>query len=243
MARAVVYPLRMSSLRHPVGPEKPVVYWRRRALVLGALLVVVLVVVLIVVGRGNGATSAAPSASASAGAGSGAGASSAGSAGSGSGSGSSRAAAPKPSASAAATKPAAADGSTCTKDQIVLTPVLDKSAYGPTEDPKIAMSIKNSGTNSCHLDLGSAQQVLTISSGQEQYWSSKDCQTGGTNQDVTIKSGQTLTTPAIAWDRTRSSTSTCDSSRPAVTAGGASYHLQVAVGNLESKTSVQFILQ
>ncbi|MBO9042542.1 hypothetical protein [Curtobacterium flaccumfaciens] len=230
----------MSSLRHPVGPEKPVVYWRRRALVLGALLVVVLVVVLIVVGRGSGATSAAPSASASAGSGA-----DASSAGSGSGSGSSRSAAPKPaaSASAAATKPAAADGSTCTKDQIVLTPVLDKSAYGPTEDPKIAMSIKNSGTNSCHLDLGSAQQVLTISSGQEQYWSSKDCQTGGTNQDVTIKSGQTLTTPAIAWDRTRSSTSTCDSSRPAVTAGGASYHLQVAVGNLESKTSVQFILQ
>ncbi|MBT1681318.1 hypothetical protein [Curtobacterium aurantiacum] len=232
----------MSSLRHPVGPEKPVVYWRRRALVLGALLVVVLVVVLIVVGRGSGATSAAPSASASAGAGSGAGASSDGSS---AGSRSSRSAAPKPAASssASATKPAAADGSTCTKDQVVLTPVLDKPAYGPTEDPKIAMSIKNSGTNSCHLDLGSAQQVLTISSGEEQYWSSKDCQTGGTNQDVTIKSGQTLTTPAIAWDRTRSSTSTCDSSRPAVTAGGASYHLQVAVGNLESKTSVQFILQ
>ncbi|PYY53168.1 hypothetical protein DEJ17_15320 [Curtobacterium sp. MCSS17_011] len=229
-----------------MGPEKPVVYWRRRALVLGALLVVVLVVVLIVVGRGSGATSAAPSASASAGAGAGAGSrAGASSNGSGSGAESSRSAAPKPaaSASASASKPAAADGSTCTKDQIVLTPVLDKSAYGPTEDPKIAMSIKNSGTNSCHLDLGSAQQVLTISSGQEQYWSSKDCQTGGTNQDVTVKSGQTLTTPAIAWDRTRSSTSTCDSSRPAVTAGGASYHLQVAVGNLESKTSVQFILQ
>ncbi|QSB23820.1 hypothetical protein [Curtobacterium sp. 24E2] len=120
--------------------------------------------------------------------------------------------------------------------------MLDKDAYGPTEDPKIAMSIKNTGTNSCHLDLGSAQQVLTISSGEEQYWSSKDCQTGGTNQDVTIKSGQTLTTPAIAWDRTRSSTTTCDASRPAVSAAGASYHLQVAVGNLESKSSVQFIL-
>jgi hypothetical protein len=124
-----------------------------------------------------------------------------------------------------------------------LTPVIDKTAYGPTEDPKIAMSIKNTGANSCHLDLGSSQQVLTISSGQEQYWSSKDCQTGGTNQDVTIKAGQTLTTPAIAWDRTRSSTSTCDSSRPSVTGGGASYHLQVAVGNIESKDSVQFILE
>ncbi|MBF4615346.1 hypothetical protein [Curtobacterium sp. VKM Ac-1376] len=223
----------MSSLRHPVGPEKPVVYWRRRVLVLGVLTIIVLVVVLIVVGRGSGATSAAPTSSASAGAGSAA------------GSGSPGSDAPKPSASASASasKSAAAGGSTCTKDQIVLTPVLDKQAYGPTEDPEIAMSIKNSGTNSCHLDLGSAQQVLTISSGEEQYWSSKDCQTGGTNQDVTIKAGQTLTTPAIAWDRTRSSTSTCDSSRPAVTAGGASYHLQVGVGNLESKRSVQFILQ
>ena len=121
--------------------------------------------------------------------------------------------------------------------------MLDKSTYGPTEDPKIAMSIKNTGGASCHMDLGSSQQVLTISSGEEQYWSSKDCQTGGTNQDVTIKAGQTLTTPSIAWDRTRSSTTTCDSSRPSVTAGGASYHLQVAVGNIESKTSAQFILE
>jgi len=218
----------MSSLRHPVGPEKPVVYWRRRAAVLGALVIIVVVVVLIVVGRGSASTpTAAPTSSPSASAG-----------------GSSSAAPSRSaSASAAASGSGAADGSTCSKDQVVLTPVLDKEAYGPTEDPKIAMSIKNTGTNSCHLDLGSAQQVLTISSGEEQYWSSKDCQTGGTNQDVTIKAGQTLTTPAIAWDRTRSSTTTCDASRPAVSADGASYHLQVAVGNLKSKTSVQFILQ
>jgi hypothetical protein len=92
------------------------------------------------------------------------------------------------------------------------------------------------------MDLGSAQQVLTITSGAETYWSSKDCQTGGTDQDVTIKAGQTLTTPAITWDRTRSSTTTCDSSRPSVTAGGASYHLQVAVGNITSTATAQFVL-
>ncbi len=193
-------------------------------------MIIVVVVVLIVVGRGSASTpTAAPTSSPSASAPASASAGGASSA--------------APSRSASASGSGAADGSTCSKDQVVLTPVLDKEAYGPTEDPKIAMSIKNTGTNSCHLDLGSAQQVLTISSGEEQYWSSKDCQTGGTNQDVTIKSGQTLTTPAIAWDRTRSSTTTCDASRPAVSADGASYHLQVAVGNLESKASVQFILQ
>lgn len=229
----------MSSFRHPVGPEKPGVYWRRRAMVIGVLLLIVVVVVLIVVGRGG--ASADPGSSPASASASSAGPSSSPRA------TPSAAASPSGSASASASSSAPAsssakDGSTCAKEQIELTPVVDKTSYGPTEDPKIAMSIKNTGSNSCHMDLGSSQQVLTISSGEEQYWSSKDCQTGGTNQDVTIKAGQTLTTPAIAWDRTRSSTSTCDSSRPSVTGGGASYHLEVAVGNIESKASVQFIL-
>ena len=43
----------MSSLRHPVGPEKPVVYWRRRLAVIAAIVIVVVVIVLIVVGRGR----------------------------------------------------------------------------------------------------------------------------------------------------------------------------------------------
>ncbi|MBM7803546.1 hypothetical protein JOE58_002797 [Curtobacterium luteum] len=221
----------MSSFRHPVGPERPSVYWRRRAIALGAVIVVVVVVVLIVVGRGNGATPVAAQSTAPA-------ARTSDRATAASSSSSARPSrSPSPSASAAA------DGATCTKDQIDLEPVVDKTSYGPTEDPKIAMSITNTGSNSCHMDLGSSQQVLTISSGEEQYWTSKDCQTNGTNQDVTIKAGQKLTTPSIAWDRTRSSTATCDSSRPSVTGGGARYHLQVAVGNIESAKSVQFILQ
>lgn len=223
----------MSSLRHPVGPERPTVYWRRRALVLGVLLLVVVVVVLIVVGRGNGApASDAPSGTPTTEA-------DAPAAGSGTASGSSgpsSSATPEPSAAARE------DGAACDPDQIVLTPILDKSVYAAGEDPKVAMSIENTGSNACHMDLGSSQQVLTITSGQEQYWSSKDCQTGGTNQDVTLKAGQELTTPAITWDRTRSSTTTCDAARASVTGGGASYHLQVSVGEIESEESAQFVL-
>ncbi|MDY1003862.1 hypothetical protein [Curtobacterium sp. CFBP9011] len=230
----------MSSFRHPVGPERPGTYWRRRALVLGVVLLVVVVVVLIVVGRGNGAPAAGPtpgggasSAAADAGAGSGSGSAGSGASGAASGAPSS-----SPTPSAATRK----DGAACATDQIALTPVLDKRVYAAGEDPQIAMSIKNTGSNSCHMDLGSAQQVLTITSGKEQYWSSKDCQTGGTDQDVTLKAGQQLTTPAIAWDRTRSSATTCDAARASVTSGGASYHLQVAVGEITSAESVQFVL-
>ncbi|PYY38020.1 hypothetical protein DEJ16_06830 [Curtobacterium sp. MCJR17_055] len=228
----------MSSIRHPVGPERPGVYWRRRALVLGVVLLVVVVVVLIVVGRGNGAPGAGPTASPSASsAAPGAGVTPA--AGAPSAPSSSAAASSAPASSA----PARKDGAACAEDQITLTPVVDERVYAATDDPQIAMTIENTGSNSCHMDLGSAQQVLTITSGTEQYWTSKDCQTGGTNQDVTLKAGQELTTPAITWDRTRSSATTCDAARAAVPAGGASYHLQVTVGEIESAESVQFVLE
>jgi hypothetical protein len=217
----------MSSFRHPVGPERPGVYWRRRALVLGVVLLIVVVVLLIVVGRGNGAPTAGPSGAPT------------------TDTAASRAADRPAAESSTSPTPSAVarkDGAPCAAEQITLTPVVDKSVYGATDDPKVAMTIENTGSNSCHMDLGSSQQVLTITSGTEQYWSSKDCQTGGTNQDVTLKAGQELTTPTITWDRTRSSATTCDAARPAVTAGGASYHLQVAVGEIKSAESVQFVL-
>jgi hypothetical protein len=220
----------MSSIRRPVGPERPGVYWRRRALVLGVVLLVVVVVVLIVVGRGNGAPGAGPSAVPTASP-------------SGAGSGAAPVARPTSSATLSPSAPARKDGAACAEDQITLTPVVDKDVYAATDDPQIAMTIENTGSNSCHMDLGSAQQELVITSGTEQYWSSKDCQTGGTNQDVTLKAGQELTTPAITWDRTRSSDTTCDAARAAVPAGGASYHLEVAVGEIESAESVQFVLE
>ena len=45
----------MSTLRHPVGPQPPSVYWRRRLLVLLGVLAVVIVVVLIVWNGGRAA--------------------------------------------------------------------------------------------------------------------------------------------------------------------------------------------
>ncbi|ARC55611.1 hypothetical protein AS850_00795 [Frondihabitans sp. 762G35] len=104
------------------------------------------------------------------------------------------------------------------------------------------MSITNTSTSDCTIDLGSSQQVLTITSGAETYWSSKDCQVNGTHQNVKIAAGQTLTTPAIAWDRTRSSAATCDKTRSSVPAGGASYHLEVSVGSITSSTSALMVL-
>ncbi|ROQ37216.1 hypothetical protein EDF46_2669 [Frondihabitans sp. PhB188] len=229
-ARNDTYPVRMSSFKHPVGSKPPSVYWRRRALVLGALVVLLLVIVLIAVRPGAG-TSASPTPSPSASAAASTKASPAPAA----SSKPSAAAAPKPSATAA-------PSGTCDAAQISLKPIADASSYSSLEQPKISMSITNTSTTACALDLGSAEQVLSITSGAETYWSSKDCQVAGTHQKITITAGQTLKTPAITWDRTRSSTKTCDSSRSSVPAEGASYHLSVSVGAIDSSTTALMIL-
>lgn len=136
-----------------------------------------------------------------------------------------------------------ADGTACDPGDIALAAILDKESYAPTELPQMAMSITNTGDSDCVIDLGSNQQRLVVSSGEEQYWSSKDCQVNGTDQDVTLTAGQTLETPAIAWDRTRSSPDTCDSeSRDAVPAAGATYRLSVFVGDITSADAAPMIL-
>ena len=221
----------MSTFTNPTGPQPPSVYWRRRALVLLGLVVAIVVVVLIVVRPG--ASGDEPGAAAT----------------------STPAADPAPAASETATAPAAdatpepgstataVDGARCAASAVELVPVVDKQVFAPTELPQISMSVTNTGSSDCVINLGSGQQKLVVTSGEEQWWSSADCQVDPTDQDVTLAAGQTLSTPAIAWDRTRSTTDTCDAdSRQAVPAGGATYRLTVSVGDITSADSAPMIL-
>ena len=220
----------MSTFTNPTGPQPPSVYWRRRALVLLGLVVAIVVVVLIVVRPG--ASGDEPGAAATS------------------------TPAADPASSAAATAPAAdatpdpgstdaatVDGARCAATAIELVPVVDKQVFAPTELPQISMSVTNTGSSDCVINLGSGQQKLVVTSGEEQWWSSADCQVDPTDQDVTLTAGQTLSTPAIAWDRTRSTTDTCDAdSRQAVPAGGATYRLTVSVGDITSADTAPMIL-
>ena len=204
----------MSTFRTPVGPQPPTVYWRRRLILgLGALAVILIIILIIVrPGSGNPGPTTKPGASPSA--------------------------TPSPSASA----PGAGAVLACLPTHVKILGVADKTTYAATEQPQISMSITNSGSRDCTINLGSTQQQLIITSGTETIWDSKDCQTAPVDTPVVLKPGVAVTTPPIPWDRTRSSKTTCDASRPPVTAGGASYHLGVKVGALSSKATVQFLL-
>lgn len=234
----------MSSFKHPVGSQPRSVYWRRRAVVI-LVLVVVVVIILIATraGAGSGAVTAPTATATSAALPSSTPKVTAPTSVSGSTAAPAASSAPAPGSTAAAGSGSSGSSSgTCTASDITLKPIADRSSYTSLEQPKISMSITNTSASACSIDLGSSQQVLTITSGSDTYWSSKDCQVGGTHQIVKMSAGQTLTTPAITWDRTRSSTASCNSTRSSVPAGGASYHLSVSVGAITSSTSALMIL-
>jgi hypothetical protein len=204
----------MSTFRSPVGPQAPQVYWRRRLILgLGALAVIV-IIILIIVGPGTGGPRPANTTKAGV----------------------------SPSVTPSAAASAAAAGAACVPARLKLVAVADKTTYASTDQPQISMSITNTGTVDCTINLGSTQQELIITSGSETIWDSKDCQTAPVDASVTLKPGVAVTTSAIPWDRTRSSKATCAASRPPVNARGASYHLGVKVGALSSKSTVQFLL-
>jgi len=203
----------MSTIKNPVGPQPPSVYWRRRLLLLLLVVVIIVVVILIIVRPGSGTPSATPSGSNSA----------------------------SHAPSAGATSGSSA--TTCDPSVVTLTPITDAASYAAGVQPQLSMQITNSGASACTFDVGTDAQVYLITSGSDQIWSSKDCQTAPAANKQVLEPGKTLSTTPFAWDRTRSSSTTCTGSRPQVTAGGASYHLAVQVGDAKSASTKQFVLQ
>lgn len=204
----------MSTIKNPVGPQPPSVYWRRRLLLLLLVVVVVVVVVLIIVRPGSGTPKPTPSGSTST--------------------------SHTPSSSATSGSSAAA----CDPSVITLTPITDAASYAAGVQPLLSMSITNSGASACTFDVGTDAQVYLITSGSDQIWSSKDCQTAPAANKQVLEPGKALSTTPFPWDRTRSSTTTCTGTRPQVTASGASYHLTVQVGGAKSAAGgKQFVLQ
>ena len=141
------------------------------------------------------------------------------------------------------TEPTAVDGDPCSPEKILVEAITDKSAYEAAEQPQLSVTITNTGKNICVLNAGTAQQVFTITSGDELYWTSTDCQVDPIDAEVSLTPGTPISSAVpIVWDRTRSSPETCAGPRETVPAGGASYHLSVSVDSFESAESKQFQL-
>jgi hypothetical protein len=129
----------------------------------------------------------------------------------------------------------------CAPGVVELTAVSDKASYAAGENPQLSLTLTNTGAVACTINAGTTVQEYRITSGSELYWDSKDCQTTPVDAPVILQPNEPQSSEAITWDRTRSSTTTCDSDRKKVPAGGASYHLNITLGDLKSN-DVQFVL-
>lgn len=210
----------MSTNPTPTGRQSPQVYRRRRLVVLLGLVAVIVAVVLIFVrpGSSQGDEAQAPENTPSA-------------------------TPDAPEATTIPTEPAAVDGDPCAPEKVTVEAVTDKSSYEAGEQPKLSVTITNTGKNICVLNAGTKAQVFTITSGTEAYWTSTHCQVDPIDAEVSLAPGTPISSSApIVWDRTRSTLETCEGPREAVPAGGASYHLAVSVDGFESAETKQFQL-
>ncbi|GAA1855711.1 hypothetical protein GCM10009796_17280 [Microbacterium koreense] len=149
-------------------------------------------------------------------------------------------AAPEETTDAEATPSASA----CAHNDILVEAVSDQDSYGSGVEPQLSIRVTNDGEEDCTLNVGTTTQVFTVTSGNDTWWRSTDCQTEPSDMVVTLAAGQTVesATPVV-WDRTRSAVGTCDdANRPAAPGGGASYHVTVEIGGVSSAGSKQILL-
>lgn len=131
----------------------------------------------------------------------------------------------------------------CIAADIFVEAVTDKVTYAAGELPQLSIQLTNRGDD-CTLNVGTAQQKFTVTSGGDTWWRSTDCQSEPSDMVVLIEAGSTVKSGApVVWDRTRSTPSSCENpSRPGAAGGGASYHVAVEIGGIPSQSTQQILL-
>lgn len=144
---------------------------------------------------------------------------------------------PEPTESGGAAAP-------CRAADVTVEAVTDAETYPAGALPALSISLTNNGSSACTLDVGSATQVFTVTSGDDVWWRSTDCQENPSNMVVTLEAGQNVTSATpVVWDRTRSDVSTCEQeNRSYAPGGGASYHVGVSIGGFDAANTSQILL-
>ena len=175
----------------PNGPLPPEIYWRRRALAIGILVVALALVIwlILTVSRGGdspGTTKAAATSSSSA--------------------------TTKPPAASASTPPsttgetsakpsgttvanaggAAVAAGICPDQSLAVKVTVEQPTYKTGETPVFGIVITNISSSACSRDVGSGLQQVSVTSldGQRRLWSSTDCYPDGAPDVRTLNRGE-----------------------------------------------------
>jgi hypothetical protein len=207
-----------------VGPLPATVYWRRRAIVLGAVAVVV---ALAAWALAAATSSAGGSDDKKAG-----GLSVAGTA-----SGSPRPVPTLLSGSPSGVAPAGSTGSTdpaptgpvptCTDAELTVVPAVVGGTVRSGSSPSLSITIGSTASHDCSRDIGADQQELRLMHGETRIWSSDDCDAAHGSYVATFHPGAHATYDVV-WSG-KTSTPGCQGPRTTVPAG--TYQLLARVGS------------
>ncbi|MBA3487933.1 MAG: hypothetical protein H0T78_00020 [Longispora sp.] len=195
-------------MRATVGPLPPAVYWRRRALVLGAILFVVLFIVYgcATSPEGNAESRSAdqPEVKAT--------------------SNPQPATNPFVPVSAPATgipsgSPLPGTETACTDDQILVTARTDRDPVPRGAYLRIYLKVKNISVRTCTRDIGPNAQEATVTQNGHRIWSSDDCDTRHDLNIVSLDPNSDGQEFFIDWNTTTSSSATCSETRTLVSSG------------------------
>lgn len=131
----------------------------------------------------------------------------------------------------------------CVASELTVEPITSADTFTGDQKPQFSITLTNNGPD-CTLNVGTSAQSFTVTSGDDVWWRSTDCQSEPSDMIVVIAASQTVSSAApLEWDRTRSAVGTCgDAERPLAPGGGSSYHLSVEIGGIASTQPTQFLL-
>lgn len=217
---------------HPVGPQPPSVYWRRRLFVLGsivALIVLLAMTVKIATSDSDGSAKADPTPSQT-----------------------TPVAVPStPSTRAHTTSPAKSTSSPahsahgrstssappppapCSRSALAVSAVVGKQSYKVGEQPLLELQVANTGSKPCVQDLADKQVVLRVYNGESRVWGSHDCKIEPGTDNRTLVPNQPVRV-AITWSGL-SSRPGCAGTRQRVGAG--TYTLYAALSGKTGKAT------
>ena len=177
-------------------------------------------------GGGSGGESGSGSGGAGGGSGSGGagGGSSAGGAGSAGGT-------PIGEGAGSAAVPAAASLPNCGSGKVKLVLTSAKNSYGPGDQPKFELTVKNSAGAACKVDLGRKAAVLTITdtADDDRVWASDDCPRAGGSALLKVPAKGSVKR-TVKWDR-RAGAPQCKTPSPAKVPAGT-YLIEAKVPGL-----------
>ena len=169
----------MTGVVHPVGPEQPQVYWRRRVMLALVALITLVVIVRSLTGGGDTAAAVATSTPVA----------------------SQPVATPAPSLVVASptpetiqptadpTVPPVGEGE-CSDADTSIRVLVDRETTAVGEGVHIKMIVKNTSDKTCKRDVGSGANEVTVISGPALIWSTDHCNASTDKNLVELTPGQ-----------------------------------------------------